>query len=70
MVYGHIEIVSRVVVYRHINYDPRVMVDRRIECVAIAMGYIYIESVFELRLTDVLRVLLELWFTGVLRGLI
>jgi hypothetical protein len=79
--YGHIESVfelwfidilrdSRVMVYRHNNCDPRIMVDRRIESVTITMGYRHIESVFELRLTDILRVLIELWLTDVLRGLI
>jgi len=57
-------------VYRHIDCDPRVMISRRIERAAVTMGCRHIESVFELRLTDILRVLLDLWFTDVLRGLI
>jgi ribosome biogenesis protein Tsr3 len=68
--YRHIESVARVLVYRHAYCDPRVMVDRRIESVAMTMVYRRIESVFELRLTDILRVLLELWFTDVWKGLL
>ena len=44
-------------VYRHIDYDPRIMFDRRIESVDVTVGYRHIESVFELWFTDTLRMI-------------
>jgi hypothetical protein len=46
-------------VYGHIDCDPRIMIDRHIESVDVTMGYRHIEGVFELLLSDILRVFLS-----------
>jgi len=45
--------------FRHIGSVARVMVYRRIERGNITVGYRYIESVFDLWFTDLLRVFLN-----------